>query len=84
MKKILTLALAAALVLGMSGCGRSGEKESNSKNPEAQSSSAVSEAVPAGERFDFGRVSAIIPEGWNPADLGEMADGFNAAIIWAN
>ncbi|MBQ6602248.1 MAG: hypothetical protein IJH99_02445 [Eubacterium sp.] len=82
MKRVLTLALAAFLALGLFGCsGNGGKKESSDKEPEAQSSSAVSEAVPAGERFDFGRVSAIIPEGWNPADLGEMADGFNAAII---
>ncbi|MBQ1385941.1 MAG: hypothetical protein II186_05750 [Erysipelotrichales bacterium] len=73
MKKLLTVLAAILLVAGLCGCS-GGNKKEDEKTPEP-------ETTVKGTVVDFGRVSALVPEGWNRAEIGMYQSEFNGLIV---
>ncbi len=71
MKKILIMILTALMVLSFSACtNNNGGNGGNT--PESEVKGTVAE---------FGRIKALVPEGWNKAELGMYQNEFNGVII---
>ena len=69
MKKLFIIILTAILLVGCTNGG------GNTPAP------TPSEPEVKGIVHDFGRFSALIPEGWSVADIGEFKNDFNGAIV---
>ena len=77
MKKLLAVLLALAMLFAAAACG------SNNTN-NADNTNSGNEAAPdkvAGTVCDFGRFSALVPEGWEKIDTGEEGAGYNAILV---
>ena len=70
MKKILIMLLTALMLLAACGCTNNNDKKTDPVVPEVK-----------GEMHDFGRFSALIPEGWAAANIGEYSTDFNGVIV---
>jgi len=68
MKKLFIIILTAVLLVGCSN----GSGGNTPTPPEPQVK---------GTMHDFGRFSALVPEGWSVADIGEFKTDFNGAIV---
>lgn len=74
MKKTLIILLAALLLIGACACGTANTNNTNNSNE------AAPEKV-TGTVRDFGRFSALVPEGWEALEMGGETDGMNGAIV---
>ena len=74
MKKLIVLILAAILLVGCAGCTGGGSKTETTP-------AETTEAGVNGTVHDFGRFSALVPEGWSVAEIGEYKSEFNGAIV---
>ncbi len=68
MKKLFIIILTAVLLVGCSNGG--GGNTPTPPEPQVK-----------GTMHDFGRFSALVPEGWSVADIGEFKTDFNGAIV---
>ena len=78
MRKILACLITAVLLLSLCSCGAKQQDTSED---------TVSPEVPSGESevngtvHDFGRFRALVPEGWEVADLGGYQADYNGIIV---
>ena len=68
MKKLLSILIVALMLIGTFGCSNQGNKEPEEKTVK-------------GEVHDVGRISILVPEGWELADLGNMSSEFICVIV---
>ena len=78
MKKILACIIAAAMLLSLCSCG-AGQHNTNTNDGPSNNSSA--EETVKGTVHDFGRFSALVPEGWEAADMGDYQADYNGIIV---
>ena len=70
MKRLLVTLLTAFMLLTVCGCTGGNGGKTDPVEPEVK-----------GTVVDFGRISALVPEGWSQANIGEYSTDFNAVIV---
>ena len=80
MKKLSVIILIIMVLVCTCACA-------NSSQPSSGETAAQSTELPAAENtvkgtmHDFGRFSALVPEGWEAADLGDYQASYNGVIV---
>ena len=78
MRKILACLIIVALLLSLCSCGT---KQQDASEDTVSPEDTSGEDAVKGTVHDFGRFRALVPEGWEVADLGDYQADYNGIIV---